>query len=237
MAFGSLFAFCLGGSFFLFIYYIPIWLQAINNDSPIRSGIDTLPFLISQVLIMVVTGGLITQLGHYMPFVFASVVFMSVGAGLITTFTTDTAPHTWIGYTIIYGLGAGFGFQLPTLAAQAVLDIKDVPTGTATIMFMQLLGGALFISAGENVFLNQLVSNLVDANIPGLDPQTVARAGATELKITVVPQYLGQVQVAYNGALVKTFQIALILSCLSVLGAAGMQWKSVKAKKTAGMAG
>jgi hypothetical protein len=229
MAFGSAFAFLLGGSFFLLMYYVPVWLQAIKNDSPIKSGIDTLPFLISQVLSMIVTGVVIPKVGYYMPFVYASVVFMSIGAGLLTTFSATEPAHTWIGYTIIYGLGAGFGFQLPTLAAQTVLDFADVPTGTATIMFFQLLGGAVFISAAQNVFLNKLVSNLVAAAVPGVDPAAVAAAGATSLKSLVPDQYIGIVQVAYNGALVKTFEIALILSCLSLLAAAGMEWKSVKA--------
>lgn len=231
MAFGSLFAFCLGGSFFIFVYYIPIWLQAIKGDSPIRSGIDTLPFLIAQVLILIVTGVAITKVGYYIPFLFASTIFMSVGAGLLTTFSIRTPAHTWIGYTIIYGIGAGFGFQLPTIAVQTVLDLRDVPTGTATIMFAQLLGGALFISAGENVFLGKIVSDLNHANIAGIDVQGIAHMGATELRDAVAPQYLGQVLIAYNGALMKTYQIGLCLSCISIVGAAGMQWRSVKGKK------
>jgi hypothetical protein len=179
---------------------------------------------------MIAAGAIIPMVGHYMPFLFASSVFMSVGAGLLTTFTVDMPAHRWIGYTIIYGLGAGFGFQLPTLAAQTVLDIKDVPAGTAIIMFFQLLGGAVFISAAQNVFLNTLIEKLIEAAVPGLDVAAVATAGATALKHLVQPEFLNKVQIAYNEALVKTFEIALILACISFLAAAGMQWRSVKGK-------
>ena len=45
------------------------------------------------------------------------------------------------------------------------------------------------------------------------------------------PTYLADVLVAYNAAIVKTFQIGLVMACLSVIGAAGMEWKSVKGKQ------
>ncbi|KAF2742530.1 MFS general substrate transporter [Sporormia fimetaria CBS 119925] len=229
MAGGSAFAFLLGGSFFLLVYYIPVWLQAILGNSPIRSGINTLPFLISQIASMMVTGAIIPHVGHYMPFLFLSSIFMSIGAGLLTTFTVHIATSKWIGYTILYGLGAGFGFQLPTLAAQTVLPLEDVGKGTATIMFFQLLGGAVFISAAQNVFLNSLVKGLVEVGVK--EPMGVVHAGATGVRRVVEEGLLEGVREAYNGALVKTFEIALILSCLSVLGAGVMQWRSVKGGK------
>ncbi|GME66062.1 MFS general substrate transporter [Neofusicoccum parvum] len=230
MAFGSVVAFFLGGGFYVLIYYIPLWFQAIKDDSPVKSGVDTLPFLIAQVACLIVSGGLVTKIGHYMPFIFASTVFMSVGAGLLTTFTVGTPTHRWAGYTIIYGIGAGFGFQMPTIAAQTVLGLADVATGTTVIMFVQLLGGSLFVSAAQNVFLNRLTKNIAGAGLPGVDAAAVAAGGATELRNTVPAEYLGAAKALYNDALVQTFQLALILSCLTLLGAVGMQWKSVKAK-------
>lgn len=35
---------------------------------------------------------------------------------------------------------------------------------------------------------------------------------------------------AYNDALVKVLQLALILGCLSIIGAMGIEWKSMKTK-------
>lgn len=38
----------------------------------------------------------------------------------------------------------------------------------------------------------------------------------------------------YNDALVKVFQLALILNCLNTIGAVGIEWKSIKTKKMDG---
>ena len=164
-----------------------------------------------------------------------SPVLMAIGAGLMTTFTIDTPTNLWIGYQIIYGLGSGAGFQQPVIAAQTVLPLKDVSIGTSTVLFVQLLGGALFISVGQNIFSNKLVEGLV--NVSGVDPSIVVQTGATQLKgLFQDPSVIGQVLVAYNSALVKVYQLGLIMSCLAVVGAIGMEWKSVKGKKTESIA-
>ena len=179
----------------------------------------------------ILAGALTSQTGYYMPFVYLSSVFMAVGAGLITLLEVDTPTAKWVGYQIIFGIGAGLGFQQVTLAAQAVLDQKDVATGTGIAMFIQLFGGALFVSVGLNVFTNKLVSNIIAAQVPGLNPAVIISAGATELRRIVGPQYLRAVLEAYNDALDEAYKVGLITACLSILGAFGMEWVNVKGKQ------
>ncbi|EXL66565.1 hypothetical protein FOPG_17267 [Fusarium oxysporum f. sp. conglutinans race 2 54008] len=45
----ALFGFCIGGSFFILTYYIPIWFQVIKNTSAVRSGIYSLPMILENV--------------------------------------------------------------------------------------------------------------------------------------------------------------------------------------------
>jgi MFS family permease len=227
---GSLFIFCFGASFFLFIYFIPIWFQAVKGTTATESGIRTLPFLLANTIMVVVSGALVTKIGYYTPFIWAAVVFMSVGAGLLTTLEVNSGTGKWIGYQIIYGIGGGLGFQQSVMAAQTVLGLNDISIGTAIMLFVQLFGGAIFVSAGNNIFNTRLVSNLLK-QVPDLDPQIVISAGATGLRNVVSAQDYPAVLLAYNDALIKAFQIGLILSCLSAIGAAAVEWKSVKNKK------
>lgn len=136
-----------------------------------------------------------------------------------------------MGYLFLYGLGVGFGFQQGGVAAQAVLPLVDVSIGTAIVMFVQMLGGALFVAVAQNIFTNHLVEGIAKLAIPGLQPQEIIHAGATGVRDLVDPGRLPEVLRAYNDALVKTFQIALIMSCLSIFGAVGIEWKSVKGKE------
>ena len=102
---------------------------------------------------------------------------------------------------------------------------------------MQIFGGALFASVAQNLFSTNLIEGILALGIEGFDPQVIVSAGATNLRNVVDPADLPMVLVAYNAAIVKTFQIGLILSCLSIFGAVGIEWKSVKGLKQGGGGG
>lgn len=131
----------------------------------------------------------------------------------------------------MYGFGCGSAFQLPQIAVQVAVPQQDVPIGVAVTLFATMLGGSVFVSAANNVLNNNLVSKIAALQIPSVDPQQIVLLGATQLRSYVPPQFLDVTITAYNQAVSKSFQIALILSCLSIIGAAGMEWKSVKAPK------
>lgn len=96
---------------------------------------------------------------------------------------------------------------------------------------MHIFGGAVFVAAAQNVFARHLVQGLISLDIPALDPQLVFTAGATGLRDLVSEADLPQVLIQYNEAVVKTFQLGLILSCISIVGPLGIEWKSVKNKQ------
>ena len=233
MSFATWYVICLGASFFVFIYYIPIWFQAIKNTTATESGIRNLPMILGVVLFSIITGGAVTTLGYYTPFMIFSSVMMAIGGGLIATWKVDTGHAKWIGYQVIYGIGVGSGMQQSLIAAQTVLHLDDVPTGTSIIMFAQTFGGALFISVAQNVFTNRLIRNLLE-NVPTLNPAIVLQTGATNLKDAVTasnPSLLPAVQTAYNSALVQGYYVSVAMAALSIFGAIGIEWKSVKGKK------
>jgi hypothetical protein len=226
----ALFGACLGASFFVLVYFIPIWFQAIKGVTAVKSGIMNLPLIMGLVVLSLVAGISVTLLGYYTPFMYTSSVLMSIGGGLLTTFATNTGHAKWISYQFIYGAGVGLGMQQTLMVVQTVLPDADVPIGTAIMMFSQLLGGALFISVGQNVFTNQLIKNLSNA-VPDLDPGLVLRTGATELKHAIPSQYLTGVLSAYNKTLTQTFDVSVAVAVMSIFGAVFVEWKSMKGKK------
>jgi len=196
--------------------------------SPVRSGIYFLPFILPEIVGVMASGGLVTAFGYYNPFVILSSVLMSISAGLCTLFTVHTTQAQWVGYQFLFGIGVGIGFQQGVVAAQTVLSLADAPVGTAMVLFFQIFGGALFVSVAQNLFASSLVEKLVAMNIPGLSAQDVVQAGVTHLREVVGPDYLPQLLVHYNDSIVQTFRLAVVLSCVSIIGALGMQWKNLK---------
>lgn len=190
-----------------------------------------LPLILSLVAISMLSGGLVSYTGYYTPFMIVSSVLTAVGSGLITTFDVDTPQSQWIGYQFLFGAGCGFGMQQTMVAVQACLHGNDIAVGTAIVMFSQTLGGALFIAVAENVFENRLVSNVVAANLPGLDATTVLSIGATEIQRVIPKQFLPAILNAYNDALTNAYYVSVAMSCLTIIGALSIQWISIKGKR------
>lgn len=124
----------LGGAFFLMVYYLPIWFQAIKGVSATKSGIMNLPLILGLVIISMAAGGLVSWTGYYTPFMLISSVLMAIGAGLLTTLETDSNHSKWIGYQFIFGAGVGFGMQQSLIAIQNALPAADVAIGTSLMV-------------------------------------------------------------------------------------------------------
>jgi hypothetical protein len=206
-----------------------IWFQVMKGASATKSGVMNLPTILGLVIISLVSGGIVTATGYYTPFMLLSSVLMAVGAGLLTTFEIDTDSPKWIGYQFIFGAGAGFGMQQTLIAVQTVLPAADVPIGTALMMFSQTLGGAIFISVGQNIFTNQFIKHLA-ASVPELSSASILSIGVTELKSVVPEKYIVGVLTAYNQALIETFYVGVAAAAFSIVGSAVVEWKSMKGK-------
>ena len=96
--------------------------------------------------------------------------------------------------------------------------------------FCLSLGGALLIAVGQNIFTIRLSTNLA-TNVPILNPAIVLKTGATSLRNAVGSDSIEGVLYAYNDALTDTYYVSVAMASLSIIGALGMEWKSVKGKK------
>lgn len=208
------------------VYFVPIWFQAIKDTTAVESGVRLLPLVLSMVIASIVNGVLVSKVGYYTPFMIFGNCVMAVGAGLLTTLQVDTEQPKWIGYEFLYGWGIGSTFQAPNIAAQTAVSQHDTPVAVSLMLFGQLLGGAIFISVGQNVLNNELVKSL--STIPGFNPSVLLNSGATTLIHQLPPELLGPVLEKYNDSLRKVFQVGLIMACLVILGALRMEWLSVK---------
>lgn len=186
--------------------------------------------VLAVVVVSLLAGGIITAVGYYTPFMILCAAVSAVGCGLLTTLEPDSPPAKWIGYQVVLGAGLGMGMQQPLMAVQTVLDIADVPTGTAVVVFAQTVGGSIILLVAQNLFQNRLLANLA-AYAPSVDPALVFAAGATGLEAAVSPADAPSVLQAYNDAIDTTLFIPTGMAAVAIFGALVMEWKSVKGKK------
>lgn len=225
------YALLFGGSFFVLVYYLPIFFQSVRGSSAMTSGIQLLPLMLATVVSSVLSGILVTVFGYYTPFLIGSTALASIGAGLITLYSIDIPNGKWIGYQILLGAGVGAGFQIPLTAVQTILSPQDIPQGTAAVMFFQTLGGALFIAVAQSLFQNGLIDG-VRMYAPSVDPARIVEAGATEMRHVL--EDLGQLDqlrnviLAFLDGLVDTYRLSLALFCVAFVASCCFEWKSVK---------
>lgn len=226
VAAGVVFSMCIGGGMITMLYSLAIWFQAVKGVSAVKSGIDTIPMVLSLVVGAIFSGGSVRRTGRYVSWMYVSAICMAVGAGLIATFKTNTDHPKWIGYQVLFGWGIGVGMQQPSMAAQNVLARKDVSTGVSLMFFAQSLGGAGFFCIAQNLFDNYLSKHL--GEISGIDVESIVQTGATELRNIVPIDKLNDVLVVYNQALVRSFIVAAAVVAFMIVPALAMEWRKLR---------
>ncbi|KKA27562.1 hypothetical protein TD95_002406 [Thielaviopsis punctulata] len=223
---GAFFMLFLAGGMMMAIYYVPLWFQTVKQVSPVDSGIYTIPLVLSIVVSSVMSGIGIQKLGYYVPSMLLCPIIMAVGEGLLSTFTPHTSSSHWISFQFLTGFGLGFGMQVVNLAVQTVMPKEDVSTGIAISFFSQQLGAAVFVSVGQSILSNLLMSKL--RGIPGISGRVVVSEGASSLHELVPAEYQDQVTEAYNYACTRVFFAGSMLCVATFASALFMQWRSIK---------
>ncbi|KAK8041619.1 efflux pump antibiotic resistance protein [Apiospora phragmitis] len=191
----SVIIFLLGGSYFVLIYYLPVYFQAIDGVSPTQSGIRNLPFILSSSIAAVIMGGVISKTGIAMPFLLLGCALATVSSGMLYTLDIGSGPGKWITFQAIAGIGYGVAFQIPVSIGQGMCSAVDLPSVTAIILFFQIIGGSFLVSAAQVGFLN-VMSKKVLSLVPGLPPPLVLGTGASDLR-RVFGKNLPQVLIGY----------------------------------------
>ncbi|KAE9974130.1 hypothetical protein EG327_008884 [Venturia inaequalis] len=231
IAAGALFSMCLGAAFFMLVFYMPLWYQVIKGQTATQSGVMTLPLILGVIIMSGLSGVIVVVCGYYTPLMILASICTAIGAGLLTTWTTTTSNAITLGYQTVVGIGLGLGLVQPLMAAQVVLTMDDIPTGTTAMIFFQSLGGALFISAAQTIFNQRLIGGLKEVIPTGVSLDVLMRVGIHNMKNLVPPALMPKVLVAFNDALTHVFYIPLALACLSMVGSLAMEWRSVKGVK------
>ncbi|KAF5878452.1 putative mfs transporter protein [Botrytis fragariae] len=228
------FGICLGGVFFVNVFYIPLWFQIVDGVSVIKSSILFIPFMISVVGGFMFAGFGTAATGYYTPFVYAGSILMSIGTGLLMTVEPQrTSRAKWVGFQILCGAGIGLGEEQGLYMVQTTLLEDDVATGIGIVLFAQTFGGALFVSVAQAVFLEK-ISKALKTLAPNLDPHSVLDGASTVLSGSSNIQTSVELQAVYGVAIKEALRVGLILATISSVGAVMYDWKSLKTKRNDG---
>ncbi|KAI2616498.1 major facilitator superfamily domain-containing protein [Hypoxylon sp. NC1633] len=222
-----LFNFFLAGAYFNFVYYLPVYFQAIGGYSAVDSAVRNLPLIVGSSVFGIVAGVLLTVVGYFHTFLLSGAALASLGAGLLLTLDTGLDVGKYIGYQLILGVGAGLCLQVPVMVGQAYSSPADIPAVTAILLFFQTMGGTVFISAAQSIFANRLTETL-DGNSVGLDPVQVTSIGATGLRDFYSGEQLVVVMDAYVVGLRDAWILGVVCAVMAFLSALLTPFRTIK---------
>ena len=220
IGFASLVNFCVASSYFTVLYSLPLYFQAVEGSSAIRSGVETLPFIMAVIFALIVSSSFISKSGIYIPWLVGGTALGTLGAGLLIMLKPDSSQAFWAGIGFLAGLGPGMAWMIPFSAATAVLSSEDLALGTGAVALFQVLGGTITVSLAQSIYVNKFQQALF--SIPNVDPAAVLSQGITSFRETVSAEALPAVIDAANSAISKTFIVATVFGGLGLLAVFGM---------------
>lgn len=177
-------------------------------------------------------GSLMDIVRYYTPFLIFASAMMSIGSGLLTTLQANATTSTWIGYQIIFGIGAGSGIYQTMLAMQSSFQkSRDIAAGTAMMIFAQILGAAVAVGIAQSVFANKLVNGNEVAELQGVNGHVLLHTGATDIRKMLSGESLESVLRLYTHAIDQAFYVSVGLAAVSVIGALAMEWNRVRGRR------
>lgn len=138
------YAFFFGGSYFLVLYYLPLYFQSVFKASPTMSGVYNLPLIIAATVSMIISGVAISAKGHVTPIKAAGAALAVISSGLLYTLNVHTSTGKWVGYQLLGGVGWGMALQVPIILGQSVSAPEDISSTTATILCKSLTSLTLY---------------------------------------------------------------------------------------------
>lgn len=121
-----LFQFFFAGTYFVILYYLPIYFQSIQGVSPLKSGVYNLSLVIAFGASILAGGIAVAVTGHATPFMAAGAILTCVSAGLFFSMGIDTPSAKWIGYQVLAGAAIAFPYMNCLSLAQANVDDGDI---------------------------------------------------------------------------------------------------------------
>ncbi|KAH7029770.1 permease of the major facilitator superfamily [Microdochium trichocladiopsis] len=230
---GMWFAFANNSGCAVVEYYMPTYYQAVRGVSATESGLLCLPFVAGLAVSTLIGTSLTSALGYFTPFMVLTAILSPIGAGLLTSLDLTMSLPQILAYLTLFAAGVGIGFQGPQVAAITTLPPRDAPIGVAVILFAQFLGPAVFVAAAQALFTSGLQDQLSRVDLSGSSTtgKDIMSMGLLDIKNHVSAEDLPKVLEVFNSVLTMVFFLAVGLACSTSLGAAGMEWVSVKKKK------
>ncbi|GIF46855.1 EmrB/QacA subfamily drug resistance transporter [Asanoa ferruginea] len=161
---GSTLATVVNFAMFGLLFLVPQFLQAVNGESSLGTGLRLLPMIGGLLVGTRVAGRAVRSVGSG-PLVGAGFVLLAIALGLGAMTTVETG-YGWTA-TWITVLGAGMGMVMPVTMAAAMdaLSVERAGSGSAVVQALRQAGGTIGVAVLGTVLNAGYQAGLGDAAV------------------------------------------------------------------------
>lgn len=152
--------FLTGLAMFSVITYIPLFVQGVIGSSATRSGLVTMPLMLSMMTMSAVTGQIMSRTGRYLYMALAGTAVMAAGVFMMSRLGPDATNGQAQVAMVVIGLGLGPTMPIFLIAVQNAVPYRYMGVVTSNIQFFRQIGGTVGVAIMGSVLNNRLASDL-----------------------------------------------------------------------------
>ena len=145
---------------FITVYYIPLYFQFIRGETAIRSAVDSLPFLITLVATILVSGRLIGTFGYYKTWFIAGSTLALVMSICLYKTEVNTSHGKIYGYIIIGGIGSGLYMMNAGPIMSTIVPAEHVADTGTIFGAVDVVSSSISVAIANSIFLNRATDNI-----------------------------------------------------------------------------
>ncbi|PKS07919.1 hypothetical protein jhhlp_006528 [Lomentospora prolificans] len=213
---------------FVGTFYIPLYFQFVQNDTPLMAAVRLLPFLLIMITVNLLSGWGLSKVSYYMPFYLASGILMTLAGALFYVYLKPSTPTANIyGFSILLAVGAGLTLQIGYAVASLKVKPADVVNSINLQNVSQIGSTAICLVIAGQIFQSVAVRNLTSALAGQGFSQGEIQGAVAGAQSALFEKLSGELRdaalEAITGAMQKSFVLVVAAGALGTVCALAMR--------------
>lgn len=146
--------------YYWYLFFIPVYFQAVCLYSPDRAGYSLVPQAIAGIPGAMLGAISLSRWGKFKPIHFVGFALITLGMGLLSMLDRGTSIAVWAVFQIIIALGIGVVIDTLLPAFQAPVSEKDQAAATSVWGFIRAFGCIWGVAIPALIFNNRIDQEL-----------------------------------------------------------------------------
>lgn len=143
------------------MYFIPVYFQFTNGDSPLKAAVRLLPFVAVAISTNLASGYFLGAIKVYMLIYIIGGVFLIIGGAFLTVYLgPETSPGILYGLCVITAIGSGLAMLTGYSIASLTTKPEDAGAALSMQNVAQLGGQVIALATAGQIFHSSAVRNL-----------------------------------------------------------------------------